>query len=295
MTRDRPAYLEYFYRKFKESRPAGSLSYVLRRRFSQEDDGGTPSAVLRVVQCERDDFRMFFQKGMDGAAQVADAFPVDEAHLKNSARAALRQIFQHDILDLRRFERVQIQDAVDRELNGFVHGLNLPRFLQMERIASDPLIGLKQITAMRCTIKPMTLADYDEVVHLWQNSEGVGLSESDTRGEIGKFLKRNRGMSLVAREGKHLVGAILCGHDGRRACLYHLAVAPSHRRKGLGTKLVSRCLEHLKKAGVARCNVFFFVNNKEGERFWRKLGWKKRSELCMAQRIVGSPPSDCGC
>jgi len=142
---------------------------------------------------------------------------------------------------------------------------------------------------MRCAIQPMTLADYDEVLPLWQNSEGVGLSESDTRTEIGKFLKRNRRLSLVAREGRKLVGAILCGHDGRRACLYHLAIAPSHRRKGLGTKLVRRCLAELKKAGISRCNVFFYANNAQAKRFWLKLGWKRRGELCMAQRIVDSP------
>src|SRR3569833_2755882 len=142
---------------------------------------------------------------------------------------------------------------------------------------------------MRCTIQPMTLADYDDVLPLWQNSEGVGLSESDTQTEIGKFLKRNRGLSLVAREGKNLVGAILCGHDGRRACLYHLAIAPSHRRNGLGTKLVLRCLAELKKAGIPRCNVFFYTNNAQAERFWLKLGWQKRPQLCMAQRNVRSP------
>jgi putative acetyltransferase len=139
---------------------------------------------------------------------------------------------------------------------------------------------------MRGTIKPMTLADYDEVLSLWQSSEGVGLSESDTRTEIGNFLKRNRGMSFVARVGKKLVGAILCGHDGRRACLYHLAIAPSHRRYGWGTKLARRCLAELKKAGLPRCNVFFYVKSKQGERFWLKLGWEERSELCMAQRKI---------
>lgn len=156
----------------------------------------------------------------------------------------------------------------------------------MESIDSDRRIGLKQSTAMRCIIKPMTLADYDEVLQLWQNSEGVGLSESDTREEIGRFLKRNRGMSFVARAGADLVGAVLCGHDGRRACLYHLAIAPTHRRNGLGTKLVSRCVVELKRAGISRCNVFFYANNASGERFWRKNGWKKRSELCMAQKML---------
>jgi hypothetical protein len=53
--------------------------------------------------------------------------------------------------------------------------------------------------------------------------------------------------------------------------------------------LVRRGLAELKKAGIPRCNVFFYTKNKQGERFWLKLGWKKRSDLCMAQRKVGSP------
>ena len=156
-------------------------------------------------------------------------------------------------------------------------------------------MGLKHITAMRCTIKPMTLADYHEVLHLWQNSEGVGLSESDTRAQIGSFLRRNRGLSFIARDGAELVGAILCGHDGRRGCLYHLAIAPSHRRNGLGTKLVTRCLAELKKAGILKCNIFVYANNAKGERFWKRNGWKKRSDLRMAQRNVGSPSAKRAC
>src|SRR4051794_22337560 len=100
---------------------------------------------------------------------------------------------------------------------------------------------------MRSNIRPMKLTDYDQVLRLWQNSEGVGLNESDTRLAIALYLKRNRGMSFVARDGKFLVGAVLCGHDGRRGYLHHLAVAPTHRRKGLGTKLVERCLAELQR------------------------------------------------
>jgi putative acetyltransferase len=142
---------------------------------------------------------------------------------------------------------------------------------------------------MRSTIKAMTLADYDDVLRLWQSSEGVGLSESDSRAEIGRFLKRNRGMSFVARAGKEMVGAVLCGHDGRRGCLYHLAVAPAHRRNGLGSKLVARCVTELERAGISRCNVFFYRLNRTGERFWLKKGWKKRSDLCMAQKNLNPP------
>ena len=102
----------------------------------------------------------------------------------------------------------------------------------------------------------MTLADYEEVLRLWQNTEGVGLNESDTRPAIASYLKRNRGMSFVAREGKQIVGAVLCGHDGRRGTLYHLAIAPTHRRAGLGTKLVERLCGGVETGGRSQMQYF---------------------------------------
>jgi putative acetyltransferase len=144
---------------------------------------------------------------------------------------------------------------------------------------------------MRCTIKAMNLADYDEVLRLWQSSEGVGLSESDTRTAIGDFLKRNRGLSFVARAGQELVGAVLGGHDGRRGCLYHLAVVPSHRRNGLGTKLVRRCVAELERCGILKCNVFVYHRNLAGQRFWRRQGWKQRPDICLAQKDLNPPRS----
>jgi putative acetyltransferase len=148
---------------------------------------------------------------------------------------------------------------------------------------------------MRCTIAPMKLADYDEVLRLWQSAEGVGLNESDTRSAIVLYLKRNRGMSFVAREGKQIVGAVLCGHDGRRGYLHHLAVAPAQRRQGLGTKLVDRCLAELKKAGILKCNIFLYANNKQGEKFWRRNGWNTRADLLLVQKNIGSPQAKRAC
>ncbi|MEX0586364.1 MAG: hypothetical protein WD176_06955, partial [Pirellulales bacterium] len=73
-------------------------------------------------------------------------------------------------------------------------------------------------------ISPMLATDYDEVVALWEATEGVGLNESDSRENIARFLARNPGLSMVARVGGQIGGAVLCGHDGRRGYLHHLAV-----------------------------------------------------------------------
>jgi len=147
---------------------------------------------------------------------------------------------------------------------------------------------------MRRTIKPMSMNDYDDVLALWQNTDGVGLNESDTRGAIAAYLKRNPGMSFVARDGKRLIAAVLCGHDGCRGYLHHLAVLPAYRRNGLGSKLVEKCLAKLKRLRIVKCNIFLYNDNADGERFWGSGGWKKRPDLCLVQKnLISSRPKRC--
>ena len=67
----------------------------------------------------------------------------------------------------------------------------------------------------------MTIEDYDEVKALWMTIHGFGIrSVDDSREGIERFLKRNPTTSVVAIEDGHVVGAILCGHDGRRGCAW---------------------------------------------------------------------------
>lgn len=131
------------------------------------------------------------------------------------------------------------------------------------------------------TIKPMRISDYAELVQLWVSCEGMGLhlDDSDSRDGIKQYLRRNRGLCFVARDGRLLVGAIMCGHDGRRGYLTHMAVAESHRRQGLGTELVNRSMAGLKRAGIPKCNLFVLANNQLGQAFWRRLGWQDYAEI----------------
>jgi ribosomal protein S18 acetylase RimI-like enzyme len=82
------------------------------------------------------------------------------------------------------------------------------------------------------------------------------------------------------------VGAVLCGHDGRRGYLYHLAVALGHRQQGLGKKLVDACLEKLKRLGIQKCNIYVFDDNARGAKFWKKNGWVKRPEIRLLQKAI---------
>ncbi|MEY2573557.1 MAG: N-acetylglutamate synthase, partial [Verrucomicrobiota bacterium] len=84
------------------------------------------------------------------------------------------------------------------------------------------------------TTRAFVMADYDEAIALWTGVEGVEVCEGDSREEIAEYLQRNPGLSRVAEADGKIVGAALCGHDGRRGWIYHLAVASTHRRLKVG-------------------------------------------------------------
>ena len=78
------------------------------------------------------------------------------------------------------------------------------------------------------------MKSYDKVLTLWRKSEGVGLSDADSNKSIHSYLKRNPGMSFVAKAEGKIVGAVLGGQDGRRGYIHHLAVRDDFRRQGIG-------------------------------------------------------------
>ena len=79
-------------------------------------------------------------------------------------------------------------------------------------------------------------------------------------------------------DGK-IVGAILCGHDGRRAWLYHVCVSEEYRMHGIGKKMVEFCCKQLKKEKINKVCLNAFVTNSVGNKFWQKMGWTLREDL----------------
>ena len=78
---------------------------------------------------------------------------------------------------------------------------------------------------MSIIFSQFTIDLYEEVIFLWNQCDGIGLSDADSRGSIKAYLERNPGMSFVASENGNIVGAILCGHDGRRGYIHHLILS----------------------------------------------------------------------
>ena len=122
--------------------------------------------------------------------------------------------------------------------------------------------------------REFSIADYEAALALWQRVEGVEVAEGDDKEGIAQFLARNPGLSRVATDGPILVGVVMCGHDGRRGHIYHLAVDPAYRRYGVGKRLVQECLDQLRQAGVIRAIILVSDNNPGGAEFWKRAGWE---------------------
>ena len=129
-------------------------------------------------------------------------------------------------------------------------------------------------------IREMKMEDYDNVFALWKTIHGFGIrSVDDSREGIERFLKWNPGLSVVAEEEGRIVGAILCGSDGRRGCLYHVCVQKEYRRQGIGKTMVVWCMENLKELQINKVSLIAFTQNDVGNAFWKEIGWTKREDL----------------
>jgi ribosomal protein S18 acetylase RimI-like enzyme len=129
------------------------------------------------------------------------------------------------------------------------------------------------------SFREMTINDYDQVLALWKKTQGLGLSDADSLEGIRTFLERNRGLCFVCEEEEGIIGTILCGHDGRRGYIYHLAVDEVHRKRGIGRQMTQQSLNALRLLGIVKCHLFVYSDNKEAELFYNNLGWQKRITL----------------
>ena len=129
-------------------------------------------------------------------------------------------------------------------------------------------------------IRNMTIEDYDGVYDLWMSIKGFAIrSIDDSREGVERFLFRNPGCSVVAVKDGKIVGSILCGHDGRRGCLYHVCVHENYRMQGIGKSMVVHCMKALEREHISKVSLIAFTKNDIGNDFWKEIGWTKREDL----------------
>ncbi len=123
-------------------------------------------------------------------------------------------------------------------------------------------------------IRNLHISDYESVMTIWREADGVEIAEGDSRESIARYIDRNPTTSKVAEHNSQIVAAVLCGHDGRRGIIYHLAVLKEYRNQGIGTQIIKDCLYELKNEGVERVIILVDKSNDSGREFWTRRGWE---------------------
>ncbi len=131
------------------------------------------------------------------------------------------------------------------------------------------------------TLRVMQVEDYEQVYKLWMTIDGFGIRSIDDSFEgVERFIKRNPTTSVVAVNQEGIViGAILCGHDGRRGCFYHVCVHADYRKHGIGKAMAVFCMKALQEEHINKVSLIAFKSNSVGNTFWRKVGWTFREDL----------------
>lgn len=133
---------------------------------------------------------------------------------------------------------------------------------------------------MEYILRTMTIEDYNDVYDLWLTIHGFGMRSIDDSYEgVERFIKRNPQTSVVAVADDKIVGSILCGHDGRRGCFYHVCVKEEYRKHGIGKAMAVECMRRLQAEGVNKVNLLAFKSNEVGNAFWNSTNWTKRDDI----------------
>lgn len=136
-------------------------------------------------------------------------------------------------------------------------------------------------------VRTMVFSDYDEVYKLWHSIKSFAIRQiDDSRDGIVKFLKRNKTTCVVAVCDGKIIGSILCGHDGREACFYHVCVREDMRNHGVATHMVNYIIDKLNKLNINKIRLVAFKNNKLGNKFWKDIGFVQNKNINIYEKVL---------
>lgn len=149
-------------------------------------------------------------------------------------------------------------------------------------------------------IRQFTLDDYNAAAALWKLAEGMS---APARHEVARKLERDPQLFLVAEDDSSppaMLGVVIGSYDGRRGWIFRLAVAPDHRRSGVGRGLVIELERRFLEMGVDRIRVLTVTDNVPAREFWEELGYSGFDQVVLFSKDLASqaniPPSEtCDC
>ena len=130
----------------------------------------------------------------------------------------------------------------------------------------------------------MALDDFEQVAALWEEA-GMWPHIGEDRHWFERALARNPECGFVWRDGEQIIGTVMAGWDGFRGSIFHLAVHPDHRNRGLGSALLAAAEQKLRKMGVFQINLMVYEENGFAESLYYRRGYERSPVKVLRKRF----------
>jgi ribosomal-protein-alanine N-acetyltransferase len=150
------------------------------------------------------------------------------------------------------------------------------------------------------TLRLARNADAREIAEMSRDLIEQGLTWSWTPARVQHFISGPESSVVVARRERRIAAFAIMHFGDEVAHLNLLAVAPEHRRQGLGRQLMEWLTATAIEAGVFRINLELRAHNETARIFYEGLGFDqlgivqgyyqgRESALRMSRRLSRSP------
>ena len=134
-------------------------------------------------------------------------------------------------------------------------------------------------------IRAYRSADEAAVIALWQ-AAGLTRPWNDPKRDIERKLTVQPEMFFVIEDAGAVVATAMVGYDGHRGWINYLAVAESHRRRGLGRQLMAQAERALTERGCPKINLQIRATNSAVITFYAALGYAQDDVVSMGHRLI---------
>jgi ribosomal protein S18 acetylase RimI-like enzyme len=132
--------------------------------------------------------------------------------------------------------------------------------MEQSRSPREPAIEVRTCRRDEC---PQLLA-------LWREADATP-SPTDSLAALEQILAEPQARVLVAERDGRIVGSVIAAWDGWRGNIYRIAVAPAHRRRGIGRVLMRAADAFLRERGASRVTALVEHDHPWAVGFWDSL------------------------
>ena len=116
-------------------------------------------------------------------------------------------------------------------------------------------------------------ADADAVLAFWATAAEDSDRPPDSPDAVLRLIERDPSALILALDNDLIVGSIIVGWDGWRCHLYRLAVAPTHRRRGIARTLIAHAEQRFTSYGGTRADAMVLDTNTDAHPTWQTTGY----------------------